>query len=119
MMPEEDVVPLVVEGDAALSPELGVVVKDGRQHPAHRVSQPRREVIEDNLRPVLRDLAPVLSAFCSSCPSLPANLDVAELEVRRRTFCEGFKFVGFGSYFGISIQDIQWEGFISAVCWGV
>ena len=60
MVPEEDVVPLVVEGDAPLPPELGIIVEDGGQHAAHRVPQPRGEVVEDDLGPVLGDLAPVL-----------------------------------------------------------
>ncbi len=49
-MPEEDKVPLVVEGHDATTLDLGVMWEQGRQHPGDRVTEPRVEIGEDHFR---------------------------------------------------------------------
>ena len=49
MMPEEDVIALVVEGDHAAAMELRVVREEGGEHAAYRVAQARVEVVQDHL----------------------------------------------------------------------
>ena len=45
MMPNEDEVPLIMEGDSSPSLELWVVWEEGSKHPCHGVAQPCREVV--------------------------------------------------------------------------
>lgn len=45
MVPEEDVVALVMEGDDAAAAELRLVVEQRAQHAPHRQTQPRAEVV--------------------------------------------------------------------------
>ena len=59
VVPEEDVVPLVVEGDRPLPLELRLVVEQRRQHPGHSVAEARREVVQNDLGTERGDLAPV------------------------------------------------------------
>ena len=71
VVPEEDVVSLVVEGDGPLSPELRLEVEESGQHAAHGVTQPSREVVEDDLGTEGGDLPPVLL-------NLTADLHIAQ-----------------------------------------
>ena len=51
-MSEEDVIPLVVEGDRLAPLELGVMVEQRGEHPSNRVAQSSGEVVQNNLRSV-------------------------------------------------------------------
>ena len=53
---EEDEVSLVVEGEHPPPLELWDLREPRGQHPCHTVTQPRREVVQDHLRLVLRHL---------------------------------------------------------------
>lgn len=53
MVPEEDEVSLVVEGDHPSSSELGVLREERGEQPAHSHAYLRVEVVEDQLRDVL------------------------------------------------------------------
>lgn len=50
MMPEEDIIALIVEGDSAAAAKLRLVMKHGAEHAPYRHTQPRGEVIEDHLK---------------------------------------------------------------------
>lgn len=49
MMSEEDVIPLVMEGDGSAPAELRLVVEQRPQHAPHRQPKSRAEVVEDYL----------------------------------------------------------------------
>ncbi len=51
-MSEEDVIPLVVEGDCLATFELGVMVEQRGKHPSNRVAQSSGEVVQNHLRSV-------------------------------------------------------------------
>ena len=74
VVPEEDVVPLVVEGGHSLPGELRLVVEERGKHPGDAVAEPRAEVVEDHLGPVLCDLLPIL-------PQIFRDLDITQFEV--------------------------------------
>lgn len=52
VVPEEDKVPLVVEGDHPPALELRVVWKQSCKHASHRVAQASGQVVQNNLRDV-------------------------------------------------------------------
>lgn len=52
VVPEEDKVPLVVEGDHPPAPELWVVWKESCKHAPHCVAQASGQVVQNNLRDV-------------------------------------------------------------------
>ena len=60
MLAKEDEVSLVVEGDDAAAAVVGVCVEETGQHATHAVTQPRAEVVEDDLRPVAAHPTPAL-----------------------------------------------------------
>lgn len=74
VMPEEHVVPLIVERDHPLPLELGLVVEQRAQHPAHRQTEPCREIVEHHFGPVRRDVLVVPA-------ELRGDPDVGDLEV--------------------------------------
>ena len=49
MVPEEDEVPLVVEGDHPSAPELWVMGEEGSKHAPHCVAQTSGQVVQNNL----------------------------------------------------------------------
>ena len=56
MVSEEDEVSLVVEGDHSPAGELGDLGEPGGQQSPHAVTQSSREVVQNHLWSVLRDL---------------------------------------------------------------
>jgi hypothetical protein len=60
VVPEEDEVALVVQGDDAAALELCLMWEERRKQPTHRVTQPRVEVVQDNLREMLGGFAAFL-----------------------------------------------------------
>ena len=59
VVPEEDEVALVVERHHSAAVELGALREHGREHAPHPVPHARREVVQDELRVMVRR-APVV-----------------------------------------------------------
>lgn len=78
MVPEEDVVALVVERAHAPPSKLWIVVEQRAQHATDAEAEPCGEVGQDHLGSVARKVLVAL-------PQLIRQLHVAQLEVRRRT----------------------------------
>ncbi len=52
VVPDKDVVTLIVEGDDSPALELRIIGEDGGEHPRHGVTQPGGEVVQDHFREV-------------------------------------------------------------------
>jgi hypothetical protein len=63
MMPEENVIPLIVEGNNSASFEIGIVMENRGQHSRYSVTKFGREIIQDNFRPVVSELFPLPPHF--------------------------------------------------------
>jgi len=75
-MPEEDVIALIVKRDDAPSFEFEFEVAQRNKETADRLSQPRVEVVDDDLR--------TLRTVCSAASDVLVVPDAGQLEVGRR-----------------------------------
>lgn len=78
MMSKEYVISLIVKCHNPPSFEFRLVVEQRSQHSADSEARTRGEVVQNNLRPVLRDFFMIASQFC-------CYFDIAKFEVRGGT----------------------------------
>ena len=77
MMTKENVITLIVKGDGAFTPELGLVVKQACQHSSHSMTQSSGEIVEDDFRPMGSNGAVIFS-------DVFGDFDVGHFEVGSR-----------------------------------
>ena len=74
MMPEEDVVPLIMKSYGTFSVKLGIVMKQSSQHSSQRMAKSGGEIVQDDFGSVIRDILPIF-------PNVFGDFDIAQLEM--------------------------------------